>query len=240
MTSIYAYPEPASSNHHQLVNCRPRIWFAVWGAQLQISNVFRNRYHSKQTLKTMKAYRIGRKQGTWVNRTPPIRGGVFVKANPIVDSSSSSETEEDSADDGVSQISSLCSCGISHKDAKEGLRHRGPCPTQSQGPNQKPSAHTQVANAALEREIQNDLTIYPSLDPLVQKEIARKYQILHQQITDAGLYDCPYLDYGKEMIRYTLLFTTFIVLLSYGWYLTSAIFLGLFWVCPHPHSLKSH
>ncbi|KAH6977198.1 fatty acid desaturase-domain-containing protein [Ilyonectria sp. MPI-CAGE-AT-0026] len=186
-------------------------------------------YHSKQTLKTMKAYRIGRKQGTWVNRTPPIRGGVFVKANPIVDGSSSSETEDDSADDGVSQISSLCNCGISHKDAKEGLRHRGPCPTQTQGPNQKPSAHIQVANAALEQEIQNDLTIYPSLDPLVQKEIARKYQILHQQITDAGLYDCPYIDYGKEAVRYTLLFTSFIVLLNYGWYLTSAIFLGLFW-----------
>lgn len=189
----------------------------------------------------MKAYRIGRKQGSWVNRTPPIRGGVFVKANPIVDGSSSSDTEDDSADDGISQISSLCSCGLSHKDAKEGkegLRHRGPCPTQTQGPNQKPSAHTLVANAALEREIQNDLSIYPSLDPLVQEEIARKYQILHQQITDAGLYDCPYIDYAKEMARYTLLFTTFAVLVSYGWYLTSAIFLGLFWVCPHPRSLK--
>ncbi|KAH7133180.1 fatty acid desaturase-domain-containing protein [Dactylonectria estremocensis] len=187
-------------------------------------------YHSKQTLKTMKAYRIGRKQGTWVNRTPPIRGGVYVKQTPIVDS----DTEEDSADDGVSQVSSVCSCGlvhkdVSHKDGKDGLRHRGPCPIQTQGPNQKPSAHTIVANAAIEREIQKDLNIYPSLDPLVQEDIARKYQILHQQITDAGLYDCPYIDYGKEMIRYTILFTTFAVLLSYGWYLTSAIFLGLFW-----------
>ncbi|KPM43462.1 Delta(8)-fatty-acid desaturase [Neonectria ditissima] len=188
-------------------------------------------YHSKETLRTMKAYRIGRKQGTWVNRTPPIRGGVFTKDMPIVESPSSSDTEEDSADDGISQISSVCGCGLTHKDSlKDGLRHRGPCPAATcESPLPQPSAAIRIANAAIEREIQHDLSVYPSLDPLIQEEIARKYQILHQTITDAGLYKCPYIDYGKEMARYTLLFGTFAVLMHYEWYLTSAIFLGLFW-----------
>lgn len=79
-----------------------------------------------------------------------------------------------------------------------------------------------------------DIRDYPSLDPCVQASITEKYRILHQQVQDEGLYDCPYLEYGKEMARYLTLFGLFLLTLSWGWYLTSAVFLGLFWVRPLP------
>lgn len=75
-----------------------------------------------------------------------------------------------------------------------------------------------------------DFRDYPSLDTTVQQDIADKYRSLHRRIQDEGLYSCRYVEYGKEMLRYTALFVAFLATLRNGWYLTSAIFLGLFWV----------
>ncbi|KAH8657843.1 fatty acid desaturase-domain-containing protein [Xylariales sp. PMI_506] len=84
-------------------------------------------------------------------------------------------------------------------------------------------------NLLMQDESDQCVRDYPSVDPLVQQDIALKYRQLHQRIRDEGYYECPYLDYGKEMIRYSLLFTGFIVALRYEWYITSAILLGGFW-----------
>lgn len=93
------------------------------------------------------------------------------------------------------------------------------------------SATARFADAAVLREIEEESRNYPSLDPKVQQDITRKYQILHERVKDAGLYECPYIEYGKEMMRYTSLFVGFLTALHYSWYITSAICLGLFWVC---------
>lgn len=71
---------------------------------------------------------------------------------------------------------------------------------------------------------------FPALDPEIQDEITSKYMELHQRINEQGLYNCPYVQYGKEMVRYLSLFALFLVALRHEWYLTSACFLGLFWV----------
>lgn len=184
----------------------------------------------------MKAYRIGRKQGSWVNRTPPIRGGVFrldAQEIDISDSSTSSDTDDNdntSLDDAVSSASSSLSVADAKDEGQEGLRQRA-VKTAAAEDSRKRTATLRVANAGVAREIQNDLETYPSLDTRVQDEIARKYQLLHQRIHDEGLYQCPYVEYGKEMMRYTTLFTLFGVLFYNQWYITSAVFLGLFWVC---------
>lgn len=184
----------------------------------------------------MKRYRIGRKQGSWINRTPPIRGGVFYKE--VIDSPSSSDTEEECTEadedksDDVSQITSISSLSDLPCPEKEGLRHRG-CGAGrdlegARGCHERPV--DQVVNAAVKKEVDEDMETYPSLDPLVQKEIARKYQVLHQRIADDGLYQCRYIEYGKEMVRYSTLFCLFGFFLYHQWYITSSVFLGLFWV----------
>lgn len=93
---------------------------------------------------------------------------------------------------------------------------------------------TEYTAWAVEQDIERDLTDYPSLEPAVQQDITRKYRALHQKVQDMGYYDCPYLEYGKECIRYVTLFIGFITLLRAEWYIASGICLGVFWVRPRP------
>ncbi|KAF2624184.1 fatty acid/sphingolipid desaturase [Macroventuria anomochaeta] len=69
----------------------------------------------------------------------------------------------------------------------------------------------------------------PSLDAETQQQILLDYRELHEQIKAEGLYQCNYSAYGWESIRYAALFAAFTYLLYSKWYLTSALFLGLFW-----------
>ncbi|KAF4983842.1 hypothetical protein FZEAL_848 [Fusarium zealandicum] len=191
-------------------------------------------YHSERTLRSMKPYRIGRKQGSWVNRTPPIRGGIFHKeGEPLVSSATSSASDtEGSVGDSVSSASSLCSCGndLTHKDCT--LHHRSTASSPRPEPVEVVNKRTttiRVANAAVAREIEKDLATYPCVSAGVQEDIARKYQSLHQRVKDEGLYECPYIEYGKEMLRYSTLFAAFAFFLHLQWYTTSAVFLGTFW-----------
>ncbi|KIM21540.1 hypothetical protein M408DRAFT_333402 [Serendipita vermifera MAFF 305830] len=63
-----------------------------------------------------------------------------------------------------------------------------------------------------------------------QAEHSRSFWELHKRITDAGLYETPYLTgYGPEVARYLSLYILSAVAFVYGWYITSAFFLGLVW-----------
>lgn len=85
--------------------------------------------------------------------------------------------------------------------------------------------------AAMEKkEIADGIRDYPSLDNATQQTIRAEYDELHQRIKEQGLYNCPYSEYGKELIRYSMLFFSFIYLVHIEWYLTSSVFLGMFWV----------
>ena len=82
----------------------------------------------------------------------------------------------------------------------------------------------------LQQEIDNGVRDNPSLDEYTQRDIAMKYRDLHARVKKDGFYDCKYSEYGKEMIRYTILFACFFGCLQTEWYMLSAAFLGLFWV----------
>lgn len=69
----------------------------------------------------------------------------------------------------------------------------------------------------------------PALDPETQQAIINDYRALHEQFKAEGLYQCRYSEYAKESIRYGFLFAGFVGFLYCKWYMTSAIFLGLFW-----------
>lgn len=83
---------------------------------------------------------------------------------------------------------------------------------------------------AIQQGQDKDLSEYPSVDVAVQQEITVKYRDLHQKVQNLGLYQCRYIEYGKEMIRYSAVFALFLYTLHQGWYIISACFLGLFWV----------
>ncbi|RYP52947.1 hypothetical protein DL768_001941 [Monosporascus sp. mg162] len=107
----------------------------------------------------------------------------------------------------------------------EGTISEAACPAT----NQIPLSRAQFTDLAVQYDIERGIQDYPSLDPAVQQDIIQKYRVLQRRIEDQGLYECPYLEYAKELIRYTTLFAVSMVALYYRWYMTSAAFLGLFW-----------
>ncbi|KAM0809331.1 putative Delta 8-(E)-sphingolipid desaturase [Seiridium cardinale] len=201
-------------------------------------------YHSDTTLKTMKAYRIGRKHdGPWINMTPPIRGGVYTKDESPIEDSSDSDTDTDGADttdeacSGASDQSSLTSecSSVDVKGVHTTITHRQTNGHTTLGSEKlglsAPTSLTvaQYTEQCMQEGVDKCISEYPSLNPLVQADIIQKYRQLHQTIRDNGLYECPYLDYGKELARYTTLFVLFMTALKYEWYMSSAVCLGLFW-----------
>lgn len=159
----------------------------------------------------MKAFSIGRVDLPWVNMIPPVQAD-------------------------VPALPGQTPCSDEKKPAEKAL---GPCKLTSNGrksASPSPGAIEEQLTkegftaAMEERERQDDIRSIPSLDLAQQLELRDKYQALHQRVKDEGLYDCPYIEYGKECARYAFLFGMFLYLVSIGWYLTSALFLGGFWV----------
>ncbi|CAL1695623.1 unnamed protein product [Somion occarium] len=68
------------------------------------------------------------------------------------------------------------------------------------------------------------------ISPKIYAQHSAAYKVLHKRVIDAGLYKTRYITgYGPEIVRYTLLAILSIVAYRYGWFITSAFFLGLFW-----------
>lgn len=204
--------------------------------------------------------------GPWVNRTPPIRGGIFRKYNlhnePEIPDSSEPESASDTDNDSSVELSSAttstslsqCSSPALHSVDKaetsipglmlgagleQGLRKRVASSSASSVGDaesaESPSiSRAEYTNRFVREGAEKSSREYPSVDPEVQQGIIERYRALHQQIRDEGLYNCRYSEYGKEMIRYSILFTSFLFALHHGWYMTSAVFLGLFWVSSLP------
>ena len=155
--------------------------------------------HSSETLQSMQRYRIGRIDGPWQNFTPPIQGGVF-RSHHNDEKGDQATTLSDAIDNYAN------SSKLDKVDGDDGY-------TSSQ----------------VQRDIETDLLKYPSLDAATQRNIAVKFQALHQRVRHEGFYDCRFVEYGKEMLRYAALFALFAFSLSRGWCFVSACFLGLFW-----------
>lgn len=74
-----------------------------------------------------------------------------------------------------------------------------------------------------------DLSQYPDLESSTQENIMLKYRALEAKIRAEGLFDCNYTAYAYEIARYTFLFGMCLFFLRIGWYIPSAICLGIFW-----------
>ena len=205
----------------------------------------------------MGAYRIGRIAGSWTNLTPPIRGGVYrkeVEASPALSSSddesfslgstmwslNSSSTSLDTLLDADLDMAACTknTASLRWRNARWSQGALGEPTTGEENfvesfagwlPGDPNLAETYTAKL-VQKDIEDDVRDYPSLDSATQQDIDTKFQALHERVKSEGFYDCQFREYAKEICRYTLLFAIFLVSLRYGWYMTSAAFLGLFWV----------
>jgi delta8-fatty-acid desaturase len=87
----------------------------------------------------------------------------------------------------------------------------------------------QFIDHATKLAVDVDLSEYPSLDAETQRNISVNFRKLHEKVRQSGLNECDLSNYGMEIVRYVILFSLFILALRYEWYITSAVFLGLFW-----------
>ncbi|KAK3314103.1 fatty acid desaturase [Apodospora peruviana] len=99
----------------------------------------------------------------------------------------------------------------------------------ARSPEAEPMSKDGYTDWAVKQEVDRDLIDYPPIEPDVQEDIIRKYRDLHDKVHDMGYYDCPYGEYAKESARYLTLFAASMFALYHNWYMTSAVFLGLFW-----------
>lgn len=68
------------------------------------------------------------------------------------------------------------------------------------------------------------------LSPEIQQRQSDAYRELHKRVTDAGLYETPFITgYGPEFIRYFAALALSTVAYKYEWFKTSAVFLGFVW-----------
>ncbi|KAK6434464.1 hypothetical protein LTR95_009353 [Oleoguttula sp. CCFEE 5521] len=192
-------------------------------------------FHSLETQDLMKKYQIGMIEGQWRDFIPPIQGGNFrthadIEAVPPAESISSESSAEPSpvfdslrrrqnrspAFSGQhSRLSTSSSASsLSSLDIDQTIESSG-----RQGD----------LRAGTKQEREDDLASFPSLDQVTQLTIISKYQALDEKVRGEGLYDCSYGDYAIEAARYTFLAVSSYLLLHAGYYIASAICLGMFW-----------
>lgn len=191
----------------------------------------------------MDCFRIGyiNANAPWVDFEPPISGGIFQpyqeaslrkSADKITASLFPTDISTPSANDGARKADVAVSSSHDHStylsNAQEKMEaHATISGTLKADPN---SYSRDEFMAQAERlEIDSDIRRFPSVDTQTQQSIVLKYRQLHQRVKDGGFYDCRYFEYAKESFRYLSLFALFVTALKYEWYMTSAMFLGLFW-----------
>ncbi|KAK6536363.1 hypothetical protein TWF281_000602 [Arthrobotrys megalospora] len=191
--------------------------------------------HSPEAKAIMMKFKVGRIQGPWVNFRPPIQGGKFrlISDECPNENDTSTDTVNITSSDLVSSGSTTPTSSSSERefilDPRVRQRKRGADASSVSSVSDGEGEASLSLKQEEERRLQEDLDLYPSLDPATQQNIITKYRELDQKLRDKGLYQCNYWAYGWECLRYFTFFGLFIYFLRTGWFKLSAIFLGIWW-----------
>jgi delta8-fatty-acid desaturase len=192
----------------------------------------------------MNRYQIGRIEGRWTNFLPPIQGGKFrtqeeldrVAETDDMDlfSAPGEEIDSPSSSPEYSPIFEAAERPvITNRQRNPATVLRASSASSISSVDLDEDATLPLKMSVLDRRTQQELDFdkakYPSLDWTTQDNITQKYRKLQERIKAEGLYDCSFMSYGIECLRYGLFFCAFLYLLHAGWYITSAIPLACFW-----------
>ncbi|KAL4957423.1 fatty acid desaturase-domain-containing protein [Aspergillus filifer] len=169
--------------------------------------------HSDDALARMRKFVIGRVEGRWVDFLPPIQGGVFRTAEEEDGQGEGDGDDGRVIEDSGKEFNMSQSFGSATKRVKVKMKQ----------------SYAKTMDSSTAHAISTDMKNYPPLDRESQDSIVLKYRQLDSRLRAEGLYNCPYSAYAIEGLRYTALFTLFLICLHYGYYTFSGLFLGLFW-----------
>ncbi|KAL5116644.1 hypothetical protein ACEQ8H_005393 [Pleosporales sp. CAS-2024a] len=208
-----------------------------------------NIYHSKKAILMMTKHRIGRVELPWTNLVPPIRSQDYYpnleKRKLRKESFGSSHSHGEKSRRGRSvdlgsaavlvgkKLIGNDSCVSRHASIPAEISEVPAVPIVERSTHdmarEKMAHREQYAIQQEQREREEGWRDNPSIDPETQRAIILEYRALHEQFKREGLYQCPYSAYAWESLRYVALFAAFGYFLHIKWYITSAMFLGLFW-----------
>lgn len=208
-------------------------------------------YHSEETIGVFTRWKVGKINYEWHNMLPPIQGAVYhagsgseapkgSKLEKVLDTESPGELHSESS----SMTSVEQEVSLDPNYAKAGYP-RGPVtPVVPQGIEVVSAENRdslfpvskgvvvdpkQVAIDYDNQLTRRDLYDLPPLDYTTQNDIRDKYNQLHARIIRKGLYKCHYSDYGRELVKISSLFLYLFLFLKLGYYVTSAILMGMAW-----------
>ena len=198
-----------------------------------------DRLHSVKARQHMLKFQVGRIEGRWRNFLPPIQGGKFTTYPDAIEETGDDTEDEDTSIGSSSPPDSPLFDAIDgssdfrrrRRSANSELHEVSSISSLSsiESPTTNDQSVLSTMDARTQQEIDLDLAKYPSLDPATQDDIVQKYRLLFNRLQAEGLFQCNYTSYLIEFSRYIFLFSMFLILLRYGWYGTSGLFLGMLW-----------
>lgn len=186
----------------------------------------------------MKNFVIGQIQGPWENFLPPLHGGKFrpyIEGEQVFDEFQ--ESEELSESESLRTPARSASPASVFDDDRSFLRdpsvlrrrQGSPIASSSSSMTSVSMYDETILDELTRKGVEADLEKYPAIDPETQARIVKEYRKLGERIRAAGLFNCNYFRYFKEVVRYLIFLSISMYCLRAGWYKTSALFLGLFW-----------
>lgn len=180
-------------------------------------------YHSEEVIAIFKKWRVGKIDHKWENLLPPIQGGIYTKHNEKASDIKSTETSvNSSAGATTGRVTPIIPQGVNYVDKKDKDKYFPVAKGVVVDPKQAMELYENTLAC-------QDLLEFPLLDYNTQTDIREKYHKLHANIIRAGLYECAYSNYARELIKITSLFLYSFSFLRLEQYALSAIFIAMAW-----------
>lgn len=209
-----------------------------------------NAYHSIESIRSFKSWKIGEIDYFWENLVPPIQGAVYTKddikpSSSTLDKLLDENSNSDTSDIELSSTASSSNSSLHVENNGLGYPKGNIKPnlnsaitrdkvdnffpiklSDSEYPIMDPKLLMESYDNAL---AQQDVLGIPSLDHKTQQMLRDKYNELHAVVIKNGFYQCDYWSYLRELIKIGSLFLYSFSFLKLGWYTFSAFFMGLAW-----------
>ncbi|KAK3643882.1 hypothetical protein LTR56_009977 [Elasticomyces elasticus] len=183
-------------------------------------------FHSAETLEVMRRYQIGKIEGQWRDYVPPIQGGLFKSEQ---EGEVEEEEPEDNSDVSPEPSPIFDAVVRQRRRISNGSGHSSATSLSDMELDALSPSKRSTVEEGTQKELLFDLEKYPNLDQQTQGNIIVKYQLLDQKLRDEKMYDCNYTAYAFEIARYCILASISYYTLQKGFYVLSALFLGMLW-----------
>lgn len=195
-------------------------------------------YHSQKVISVFTKWSVGKIDYQWENLLPPIQGGVYTvqggdgQCYKTVQNASSPSCNGSLSGALAGPVTPVIPQGVKYVDRRDQDKYFPivGADTHANANGVQIVVDPKRLMELFENELaRRDLFQLPLLDYSTQNDIKEHYHKLHTKIIRAGLYQCDYWNYVREIIKIASLFLFSFSFLRVKQYVLSAIFIGIAW-----------